>query len=92
MYAVRGVKTMTRTIRKASQRIKLRVETILLPKDLPIATLLLPQKRKYVQGRSMIFKDPREGNRDFRSPRLDLSPPLFLLDTTCLIPYKLIGR
>ena len=46
MYAVRGVKAMPRTIRKASQSIPLRVETILLPEDFPIATLFLPQKRE----------------------------------------------
>jgi len=65
MYPVRGVKAMPRTIKKASQRIQLRVEIILLLIDPAFATSLLPGTEKQLPSRSIIFKDVREGKREF---------------------------
>ena len=64
MYAVRGVKAMTRTIRKASQRIPLRVETILLPKDFPIATLFPPKEKEIWYKAASLYLRTREKARE----------------------------
>jgi hypothetical protein len=56
---------MTRTAKKASHKTELRVEAILPAKELALATFLLPWIGKHSQGGFIIFKDPREGKREF---------------------------
>jgi hypothetical protein len=56
---------MTRTTKKASQRTQLRVEANLPAKDLSLATFLLLGTGKHSQGGFIIFKDLREGKREF---------------------------